>query len=134
MDHMMIMRAIDHIHSHGGSVEELVSLCGGLPDPVAADNPLRYKFSWSPKGSVFPSPSTVIILNLVLGVMTAACNSARYLENGQVISVPGEGLLRAAQPSMRFPTMRLEALPNRDSLIYRDLYGIPSVSALVLGR
>jgi saccharopine dehydrogenase-like NADP-dependent oxidoreductase len=52
MDHMMIMRAVDHIHSHGGSVTELVSLCGGLPDPVAADNPLRYKFSWSPRGTV----------------------------------------------------------------------------------
>lgn len=110
MDHMMIMRAVDHIHSHGGVVEELISLCGGLPDPVAADNPLRYKFSWSPRG-----------------VMTAACNSARYLENGQIISVPGEELLRSAQASSRFPTMRLEALPNRDSLIYRDLYGIPSV-------
>jgi hypothetical protein len=63
--------------------------------------------------------------------MTAACNSARYLENGQVISVPGEGLLRAAQPSTRFPTMRLEALPNRDSLIYRELYGIPSVRHII---
>lgn len=59
--------------------------------------------------------------------MTAACNSARYLENGKIISVPGEELLRAAQPSNRFPTMRLEALPNRDSLTYRDLYGIPQV-------
>lgn len=47
---MMIMKAVDDIHSRGGVVEELVSLCGGLPDPVAADNPLRYKFSWSPKG------------------------------------------------------------------------------------
>jgi hypothetical protein len=62
--------------------------------------------------------------------MTAACNSARYLENGQIISVPGEELLRSASPSNRFPTMRLEALPNRDSLIYRELYGIPSVSPL----
>lgn len=51
MDHMMIMRAVDHIHKNGGVVEELTSLCGGLPDPVAADNPLRYKFSWSPRGN-----------------------------------------------------------------------------------
>ena len=47
---MMIMKAVDDIHGRGGKVEELVSLCGGLPDPVAADNPLRYKFSWSPRG------------------------------------------------------------------------------------
>ena len=43
IDHMLIMQAIDSIHSRGGKVEELVSLCGGLPDPVAADNPLLYK-------------------------------------------------------------------------------------------
>lgn len=64
--------------------------------------------------------------------MTAACNSARYLENGEIISVPGEELLRSARASNRFPTMRLEALPNRDSLIYRDLYGIPSVGNFVM--
>lgn len=56
---MMIMRAVDHIHSHGGVVEELISLCGGLPDPVAADNPLRYKFSWSPRGKILDLPLTM---------------------------------------------------------------------------
>lgn len=49
IDHLLIMKSIDEIHARGGTVSELVSLCGGLPDPVAADNPLRYKMSWSPK-------------------------------------------------------------------------------------
>ena len=35
IDHMMIMKAIDDIHERGGKITELVSLCGGLPDPVA---------------------------------------------------------------------------------------------------
>lgn len=116
IDHMMIMKAVDSIHSRGGKVEELVSLCGGLPDPVAADNPLRYKFSWSPKG-----------------VMTAACNSASYLLNGQVINVDGPDLLRSGEPSSRFPTMRLESLPNRDSLMYKDLYGINDAHSICRG-
>jgi hypothetical protein len=59
--------------------------------------------------------------------MTAACNSARYLENGKVVDIAGDDLLRSGYASARFPTMRLEALPNRDSLMYRDLYGIPNV-------
>ncbi len=65
MDHMMIMRAVDHIHKHGGVVEELVSLCGGLPDPVAADNPLRYKFSWSPKGVLNAALKSATYLNII---------------------------------------------------------------------
>lgn len=35
IDHMMIMKSIDDIHERGGKITELVSLCGGLPDPVA---------------------------------------------------------------------------------------------------
>lgn len=116
IDHMLIMRAIDSIHSRGGTVSELVSLCGGLPDPVAADNPLFYKISWSPRG-----------------VLLAAKNSARYLKEGKQIQVPGEDLLRSALPSARFPTMRLEVLPNRDSLAYMDLYGVPNVHTICRG-
>lgn len=34
---------------------------------------------------------------------------------------------------MRFPTMRLETLPNRDSLLYKDLYNIPDVHSICRG-
>lgn len=116
IDHMLIMKAIDHIHSKGGKVKELVSLCGGLPDPVAAENPLRYKISWSPRG-----------------VLNAANNSARYLNHNDTVSVDGERLLLAAQPSNRFPTLRLETIPNRDSLAYREFYGIKDVHSICRG-
>lgn len=120
IDHMLIMKSVHDIQNRGGKVEELVSLCGGVPDPVAAcepdNNPLRYKFSWSPRG-----------------VLTAAQNSAQYLENGKLIQVPSHDLLKSARASERFPTMRLEALPNRDSLMYRALYGIPEVNSICRG-
>lgn len=116
IDHMLIMKAVDSIHSRGGFVEELVSLCGGLPDPVAADNPLRYKFSWSPRG-----------------VLNASGNSARHLLNGVIENIAGKDLLKSAKPSSRFPTMRLEAYPNRDSLEYREFYNIPQVKTLCRG-
>ena len=52
IDHMSAMKIIDSIHNRGGSVDEFYSICGALPAPEAADNPLKYKFSWSPKGVV----------------------------------------------------------------------------------
>jgi saccharopine dehydrogenase-like NADP-dependent oxidoreductase len=63
----------------------------------------------------------------------AARNSARYLAGGKLIEVPGEKLLVSATPSNRFPTMRLEVIPNRDSLEYRGLYGIPNVKSICRG-
>lgn len=116
IDHLLIMKSIDDITARGGVVKELVSLCGGLPDPVAADNPLRYKMSWSPKG-----------------VLSAAGNSARYLADGQVIEVPGEQLLLSTTPSNRIPTLRLEVIPNRDSISYKELYNVPKVHSICRG-
>lgn len=44
------MECIDEVHQAGGKVESFVSYCGGLPAPEFSDNPLRYKFSWNPRG------------------------------------------------------------------------------------
>ena len=116
IDHLLIMKSVDSIHARGGKVSELVSLCGGLPDPVAADNPLRYKMSWSPKG-----------------VLSASGNPARYLSHGQVINIPGEELLLSTTPTDRIPTLRLEVIPNRDSLTYKTLYGVPDAQTICRG-
>ena len=51
------MRIIDDIQSRGGTVTSFSSVCGGLPAPEATDNPLRYKFSWSPQGVIAASQS-----------------------------------------------------------------------------
>jgi alpha-aminoadipic semialdehyde synthase len=122
IDHMLCAEARDHIKAIDGDsnkvkITELVSLCGGLPDPVAAAlNPLRYKISWSPRG-----------------VLTAAQQSARYLQRGSIVEVAGEDLLKAAMPSQRFPTLRLEVLPNRDSLRYQQLYDLPHLHSICRG-
>lgn len=116
IDHLLVMKAVDNIHKRGGVVKELISLCGGLPDPVSADNPFRYKLSWSTKG-----------------MLSATGNSARYLLKGELIEVPGNDLLLHGRASSRFPTLRLEALPNRDSLGYKELYGVPNVHSICRG-
>ena len=55
------------VREGGGKVSSFVSFCGGIPAPEFSDNPLRYKFSWSPKG---------VLLNTLSG--------ARYLQDNKV--------------------------------------------------
>jgi alpha-aminoadipic semialdehyde synthase len=80
MDHMSAMKVIHEVQSNGGKISSFSSLCGGLPAPEAANNPLMYKFSWSP-----------------LGVLRAAQNSSQYLNNNKIIQVDGSNLLSSAQ-------------------------------------
>jgi len=116
IDHMSAMRIIDHIHKKGGKVEEFYSLCGALPAPEAADNPLGYKFSWSPKG-----------------VILASRNSALYLKNGKNIFIEPVNLFKD-RFSYNFPGIGdLDVYPNRDSISYRDIYGIPETRTMYRG-
>lgn len=109
IDHMMAMKMIDQAHIRKGKIKSFTSYCGGLPSPAAANNPLAYKFSWSPAGAI-----------------RAGRNSAVYKFRGETIHVDGNELYDSA---MRFripdlPAFALECLPNRNSLVYGDLYGI----------
>ena len=70
IDHMSAMRIIDKVHHDGGKVEEFYSFCGALPAPESANNPFKYKFSWSPKG-----------------VVLAGNNDAKYLQAGKVVDI-----------------------------------------------
>lgn len=116
IDHMTAMKIIDYIHSRGGSVEEFYSICGALPAPESADNPLKYKFSWSPRG-----------------VILASRNSALYLKKGRAISVSSANLFKDCF-NYYFPGAgELEVYPNRDSISYKTIYGIPEVLTLYRG-
>jgi len=75
IDHMSAMKVIHNVERRGGRITSFDSWCGGLPAPEANDNPLGYKFSWSPKG-----------------VLLAGRNPARFLKDGQIVEVPGEEL------------------------------------------
>ncbi|MDN5202327.1 saccharopine dehydrogenase C-terminal domain-containing protein [Fulvivirgaceae bacterium BMA10] len=115
-DHMTAMRIIDRIHNEGGEVEEFYSLCGALAAPEAANNPLRYKFSWSPRG-----------------VVMAGNNDATFLKDGETITIPTEDLFKKPL-QINFPEIGdMEVYPNRDSLDYINIYGIPKVKTMYRG-
>jgi saccharopine dehydrogenase-like NADP-dependent oxidoreductase len=116
IDHMSAMRIIDKIHSNEGAVLEFYSLCGALPAPEAADNPFRYKFSWSPKG-----------------VVLAGNSDAHYLRHGIEVSIPTSDLFKDPF-EVDFPGVgKLDVYPNRDSMAYQGIYGIPEAQTVFRG-
>jgi saccharopine dehydrogenase (NADP+, L-glutamate forming) len=116
IDHMSAMRIIDYIHNKGGDVKEFYSLCGALPAPEVADNPMNYKFSWSPEG-----------------VILASRNSALYLKKGQKVHIEPINLFKD-RFNHNFPGIgSLEVYPNRDSISYIDIYDIPETITMYRG-
>ena len=116
IDHMTAMKIIDYIHLRGGKVEEFYSLCGALPAPEAADNPLKYKFTWSPKG-----------------VILASRNSALYLKKGKETYIDAANLFKD-RFNYTFPGIGdLEVYPNRDSISYLNIYDIPEARTIYRG-
>ena len=116
IDHMSAMRIIDKIHAKEGAVLEFYSICGALPAPESADNPFRYKFSWSPKG-----------------VVMAGNNDAMFLRHGQKVTVPTKDLFKNPF-KVNFPGVGLlDVYPNRDSIAYKEIYGIPEAQTMYRG-
>lgn len=117
IDHMSAMRIIDRVEEEGGKITSFKSYCGGLPAPEANDNPFGYKFSWSPRG-----------------VLLAGKNNAKYLENGEVVEVPGEELFKHHWPlDFEGAPEDFETYPNRNSLPYIDTYGLDDVKTMFRG-
>ena len=119
IDHMTAMKVIHHAQQHGGEVTRFISYCGGLPAPEANDNPLGYKFSWSPRG-----------------VLLAGRNAARFRRDGDLVEVPGPDLFlhyECVPVEVEGRIIPFEGYPNRDSLPYADLYGIESTRTMFRG-
>ena len=116
IDHMSAMGVIHDVRARGAQVVGFRSYCGGLPAPDADDNPLRYKFSWSPAG-----------------VLTAATNDARYLADGRVVEVPSVDLFTQYE-LVDVPVVgTFEGYPNRDSVAYKDVYSLDAAHSVLRG-
>jgi saccharopine dehydrogenase-like NADP-dependent oxidoreductase len=115
-DHMTAMRIIDKVKNEGGKIMEFYSLCGALAAPEEADNPFRYKMTWSPKG-----------------MLQAGNNSAKYLKDGEIIEIVSEKLFKNPL-IIDFPGVgEMEVYPNRDSLAYKDIYGLNGIETMYRG-
>jgi len=116
IDHMEAMRIIHRIGDEGGTVLGFTSWCGGLPAPESNTNPFGYKFSWSPRG-----------------VLLAGTNAALSLRDGREIRIPGPELFAHYEMVSIEGLGIFEGYPNRDSLSYAALYGIPQARTMFRG-
>ncbi len=91
-------------------VSEFYSYGAGFPTPEAADNPLKYKFSWSPSG-----------------VMRAYLRPAKIISKGQILEIAAEDIF-AEKNTHRLELeeigVPLECYPNGNSVYYAELFGL----------
>jgi len=116
IDHLSAMKEIDDIHARGGKLKSFISWCGGLPAPSSNDNPLGYKFAWAP-----------------ISALMALLNEATYRKNGKTVTVSEKELLNDIQQVEISDELNLEGYPNRNSINYRDIYGITDADDILRG-
>ncbi|MBU0496466.1 MAG: saccharopine dehydrogenase NADP-binding domain-containing protein [Candidatus Thermoplasmatota archaeon] len=116
IDHMSAMRIIHDVSYKGGIIKSFRSTTGALPSHEANTNPFGYKFSWSPRG-----------------VLLASRNPAQWLQDGNIISIPGKKLFEN-YTLQDVPTVgTFENYPNRNSVPYKDIYGLKDAQTVYRG-
>jgi saccharopine dehydrogenase (NADP+, L-glutamate forming)/spermidine synthase len=116
IDHMSAMRIIHQVKENNGKVISFKSTTGALPAQESNTNPYGYKFSWAPKG-----------------VLLASRNAAQWLEDAKEISIPGEQLFENYYIQDVPGVGSFENYPNRNSIPYKDIYGLSDAETVYRG-
>lgn len=117
IDHMSAMRVLDKIHEDGGKMECFESFTGGLVAPESDNNPWNYKFTWNPR-------------NVVLAGQGGA---VKFVQQGRFKYIPYHKLFRRTEIIEIEGYGKFEGYANRDSLKYRDIYGLQDIPTIYRG-
>ncbi|WP_273568275.1 saccharopine dehydrogenase family protein [Maribacter halichondriae] len=117
IDHMSAMQIIDRIRAKGGKMLLFESFTGGLVAPESDTNLWNYKFTWNPR-------------NVVLAGQGGA---AKFFQEGTYKYIPYHKLFRRTEFFNIEGYGRFEGYANRDSLNYREAYGLQDVLTLYRG-
>jgi len=116
IDHMSAMRIIDNLRSKGSKLKAFFSFTGGLVAPEYDNNPWNYKFTWNPR-------------NVVL----AGQGTSMFIRNGKYKYIPYQQLFRRIMMTSVDGYGDFEVYPNRDSLSYREIYGLEEIPTIFRG-
>ena len=116
IDHMSAMQIINNIKEKNGEITSFKSYCGGLIADEYDNNPWKYKFTWNPKN-----------------VINAGKGISKYLLDSKVETIPYNTLFNKIEKVKIYDNKIFESYINRDSLKYKDIYGISNVSTLLRG-
>jgi len=77
---------------------------------------LGYKFTWSP-----------------IGVLKAANNDAKFIQFSNEYTIPSKDLLYNTFQIEVNPALSFEGYANRDSINYKDIYGLKDAEKVIRG-
>jgi len=116
IDHMSAMQVIHRIKEEGGKITEFESNTGGLVAPKYDNNPWNYKFTWNPR-------------NVVL----AGQGTSQFIQNGRYKYIPYNKLFQRTERIKVLDLGEFEVYANRDSLKYREIYGLEDIETMFRG-
>lgn len=117
IDHMSAMKVLDEIRAKGGEVILFESFTGGLVAPESDTNLWNYKFTWNPRNVVLAGQGGV----------------AKFIQEGTYKYIPYNKLFRRTEFLEVEGFGRFEAYANRDSLKYRNVYGLDNALTVYRG-
>ncbi len=114
IDHMSAMRLIEKVRKNDGEIKSFISYGSAVPEPADDLNPLKYYLTWNP-----------------LNVALAGKAGALYLEQGKKKILSHSQVFHRTWAVEVEGVGKMEAYPNRDSLIYMEVFNLPNVETMV---
>ncbi|WP_299063823.1 saccharopine dehydrogenase C-terminal domain-containing protein [uncultured Polaribacter sp.] len=117
IDHMSAMQVLDKLRAKNAKLLLFESFTGGLVAPESDTNLWNYKFTWNPR-------------NVVLAGQGGA---AMFIQEGTYKYIPYHKLFRRTEFLKINGSGNFEAYANRDSLKYRNVYGLENIPTMYRG-
>lgn len=117
IDHMSAMQVIDRIRDKGGKILLFESFTGGLVAPESDTNLWNYKFTWNPRNVVLAGQG----------------GTAKFIQEGTSKFIPYHKLFRRTEFFEIEGYGRFEGYANRDSLNYKEAYGLQNALTIYRG-
>lgn len=117
IDHLSAMRVIDEVKDAGGKMIQFESFTGGLVAPESDNNPWNYKFTWNPRNVILAGQGTAV----------------KFIQENQYKYIPYHKLFRRTEIIEIEDYGKFEGYANRDSLKYRELYGLEGIPTIYRG-
>lgn len=118
IDHLSAMKLLDDLRAKGCNITQFESFTGGLLAPESeGDNPWKYKFTWNPR-------------NVVLA---GAGGAVKFIQENKYKYIPYHQVFRRTEPLFIEGYGKFEGYSNRDSLSYREVYGLSKIPTIYRG-
>lgn len=117
IDHMSAMKLLDEVRAKNADILAFESFTGGLVAPESDNNPWNYKFTWNPR-------------NVVLA---GASGAVKFKQEGTYKYIPYHRVFRRTEIIKIDGFGTFEGYANRDSLKYREVYGLQDIPTIYRG-